>query len=395
MNASAPQPDPLDWLGAALQSLDAEHLRRRLHTHGGAQGPVLYVAGRELVNFGSNDYLGLAADESLVTAVRTALDSFGWGAGASPLITGHAELHRQLEARLAQFEGAEAALLFGSGFAANVGTIAALVGRGDALFADQYNHASLIDGCRLSRADIHVYRHADSDHLAELLASTPTSGRRLIVTDSVFSMDGDLAPLAKIADLAQRYSAMLLVDEAHATGVFGRRGRGLAEQTEIESSGAVRVGTLSKALGSIGGFVVGRQSLIDWLVNRARPYVFSTALPPAASAAALAALDIVEREPERRGQLLERAAELRQALMSQGWNVGRSESQIIPIVIGDAERTMRLSALLHERGLLVPGIRPPSVPPANSLLRISLSYAHSSAMIARLVEAMLALRSAC
>ena len=388
MNASAPQPDPLDWLAAALESLDSEHLRRRLQTHAGAQGPTLTIEGRELVNFGSNDYLGLAADERLTAAAAEALPAAGWGAGASPLITGHAELHQKLETRLAEFEATEAALLFGSGFAANVGTIAALVGRGDAVFGDQFNHASLIDGCRLSRADVHIYRHADCDHLAELLSSAPTSGRRLIVTDSVFSMDGDLAPLVEIANLAERYGAMLLVDEAHATGVLGEHGRGLAELLGVEDRTHVRIGTLSKALGSIGGFVAGRQTLIDWLVNRARPYVFSTALPPVASAAALAALNIVQNEPHRRRQLVQRAADLRTRLAAQGWNVGRSASQIIPIVLGDAERTMRLSGMLRERGLLAPGIRPPSVPEGGSLLRISLSYAHTPEMLARLVEEM-------
>jgi 8-amino-7-oxononanoate synthase len=308
------------------------------------------------------------------------------------LVTGYGTHHHLLEERLAQFEGTEAALLFPSGFAANVGAIASLVGQGDTVFTDRKNHASLLDGCRLSRADVRVYPHNDWRMLESLLARR-SGRRRLIVTDSLFSMDGDLAPLAALADLAQQYNAMLLIDEAHATGVFGALGRGVAEALGLEGQIPIRVGTLSKALGSIGGFVAGSRSLIEWLVNRARPYVFSTAAPAAIAAAGITALDIVCDEPQRRSELLTRAQSLRGALAEQGWNVGRSASQIIPVIVGEPDHALALSARLLERGLLVPAIRPPTVPDGEACLRISLSYAHTAEMIAMLVEGMKAVGS--
>lgn len=337
------------------------------------------------MNFGSNDYLGLAADRRLVIAVRDAIQEAGWGAGASPLVSGHSELHRRLEARLAEFEGTEAALVFGSGYAANTGTIAALVGPGDVVFTDRKNHASILDGCRLSRADVRPYPHGNWQELGRLIGRTAAARRRLIVTDSVFSMDGDLAPLTELAALADRHGAMLMVDEAHATGVFGDRGRGVAEWLELEDRVHVRMGTLSKALGSIGGFVAGSRPLIDWLANRARSFVFSTASPAVAAAAGLAALGIVRDEPGRRRTLLERASALRHALAAQGWDIGPSASQIIPLVVGTPEAAVRLSAALADRGLFVPAIRPPTVPEGEACLRISLTWAHSPEMIDRLL----------
>ena len=377
--------DPLSWLDDELSQLDAQHMRRHSFTHAGPQGATIVLDGETLVNFGANDYLGLAADPRLSAAAARAAQDEGWGAGASPLVTGRGASHAELERQLAEFEGAEAALLFSSGFAANLGTVAALVERGDAIFADAKNHASLIDGCRLSRAEVHIYRHGDVDHLSELLRSASGYRRRLIVSDSLFSMDGDFAPLAQIAELAEQHDAMLLIDEAHATGVFGERGRGVAEMLGIEKGVHIRIGTLSKALGSIGGFAVGRQSLIDWLFNRARSYVFSTAFPPAVAAAAIAALQIVRDEPRRRTELLARAQSVRERLRAQGWNVGQSASQIIPVYLGAPDRTMRVAQQLRARGLFVPGIRPPTVPPGESLLRISLSWAHSADMLEQLL----------
>jgi 8-amino-7-oxononanoate synthase len=269
-----------------------------------------------------------------------------------------------------------------------MGTIPALVGRGDAIYSDEKNHASIIDGCRLSRAEVHTFGHRDADELERLLKGGSDYRRRLIVTDSVFSMDGDLAPLEAIADLADEFGAMLMVDEAHATGVFGSQGRGLAEALGVERRIHVRVGTLSKALGSSGGFVTGSRQLIGWLANRARSYIFSTAHPPAASAAALAALDVVATEPQRRLGLLKKAGRLRDQLRATGWNLGASASQIIPVMVGDPERTMHLAARLRASGLLVSGIRPPSVPPGESLLRVSLTSAHAPDMIERLAAAL-------
>jgi 8-amino-7-oxononanoate synthase len=380
--------NPLSWIDDELASLERNNLRRRLSTREGPQRARLRIDGRELVNFGSNDYLGLAADPRLARAVAEAIQREGWGSGASPLVTGYASLHRQLEQRLAEFEGTEAALVFASGFAANAGTIAALVGPGDAVYCDRKNHASLLDGCRLSRADVRVYPHADCERLASLLAQSQKYRRRLIVTDGLFSMDGDLAPLADLADLARRHDAMLLVDEAHATGVFGPHGRGVAEHFGVEDGVHARIGTLSKALGCAGGFVAGSRSLVEWLIHRARPYVFSTASPAAASAAVLAALDIVRQEPERRENLLARTHKLRGELLERGWNIGASASQIIPLVVGDPKRATKLSAELRTGGLLVPAIRPPTVPEGEACLRISLTAGHTEEMIAALLAAL-------
>lgn len=377
----------LAWIDDALAELAAHGLLRQRRTRTSPIGARIVLDGRELINFGSNDYLGLAGDPRLGGAVAEAARD-GWGGGASPLVVGRSDGHERLEAALADFEGTEAALLFASGYAANTGAVAALVGRGDHVFADELNHASLIDGCRLSRADVHVYPHGDVQTLERLLGESSRTGRRLIVTDALFSMDGDLAPLVSLVDLAEQHDCMLLVDEAHATGVFGARGRGVAESLGIEQRVLIRVGTLSKALGCAGGFVCGSRALIEWLANRARPYVFSTAPPPATCAAALAALEIVRAEPARRSELLARAESLRGRLRQLGCNLGSSASQIVPVVVGEAERAVALSVALAERGLFVPAIRPPSVPPGRSLLRISLSHVHDDATIAALVAAL-------
>lgn len=380
--------DALHWIDDELATLDALGLRRSLRERAGRQGVEIELGGRRVINFGSNDYLGLAADPRLAQAAADAMQGEGWGSGASPLIAGRSAAHVALERRLAEFEGTEAALVFSSGFAANSGTIAALAARGDIIFSDAHNHASIIDGCRLSGARVQIYPHLQLDHLRPMLEQARSFRRRLIVTDSVFSMDGDFAPLAELAHLADEFDAMLLVDEAHATGVYGEHGRGFCEARGVEAGVHVRVGTLSKAVGSMGGFVAGPQSLIDWLANRARSYVFSTAPPAAWCAAAIAAIDIVQREPQRRVRLVENAVALRARLRRQGWNTGESTSQIIPIYIGEAEPTMQLAARLLERGLFVPGIRPPSVPDGQSLLRVSLSSAHTPEMIDELCIAL-------
>jgi 8-amino-7-oxononanoate synthase len=379
---------PLDWLDNALADLDRQSLRRVLTVRRSPQrGDEICVDDQHLSNFGSNDYLGLAADESVIRAVREGLDAVGFGSGASPLVTGRGAWHARLERELAAFEGTESALLFPTGYAANMGTIVALAGKSDAVFSDERNHASIIDGCRLSGAQVHVYRHRDTAHLQSLLDCATGFRRKLIVTDTLFSMDGDLAPINVLVELAQRHGAMLMVDEAHATGVFGARGRGVCELLDVEDGVHVRVGTLSKALGSSGGFVAGPQNLIDWLANRARPYIYSTAIPEACAAGALAALEIVRTQPKRRSQLLKRAAGLREQLRASGIDIGQSQSQIIPVIVGDPERTMRAAFELRQRGFLVPGIRPLSVPVGQSLLRISVTWVHTAEQISDLAQA--------
>ena len=387
---------PLDWLRIALEQWEEQHLRRRLRVRSGPQKPTLTYGEKTHVHFGANDYLNLASDPRIAQAVCTAVDQHGWGSGASPLISGHTEQHQALAHALARFEQAEAALLFASGFAANAGTIPALVGPEDSIFADQKNHASLIDGCRLSGASIFIYRHGDVDHLESLLQQSTHRGKRLIVTDSLFSMDGDFAPLQQIAPLRERFDCMLLIDEAHATGVFGDSGRGVAERMGVESCIDIKIGTLSKALAGCGGFVCGEQRLMDWLANRARSYVFSTSPPAAAVAAAETALDIVSQEPERRTLLFERAGVLREAVRELGFDIGETTSQIIPLRVGSADRAMLFAEQLLGAGFFVPAIRPPSVPEGECLLRISLSYGHNESTIGNLIDALsqLALKSA-
>jgi 8-amino-7-oxononanoate synthase len=362
--------------------------RRRVQS---GQGPRLRLGGRELVNFASNDYLSLAGDPRLAAAAAEAARRWGTGAGASPLVSGLLPPLQQLEDTLAEWEGTEAALVFSSGYAANLALVPSFAGREDAVFSDELNHASLIDGCRLSRARIHVYRHRDPGHLEDLLRKGRTVRRRLIVSDSVFSMDGDVAQLPELLTLARHHDAALLLDEAHATGVIGQRGRGLVDLLPADFPGRerlIRVGTLSKALGSQGGFVCGTRTLIDWLVNTARPYIFSTALAPAAAAVASQAVALVREEPVRRQRVLALAERLREGLRGLGLDTGPSCCQIVPVIIGDPERAVALSKRLEEQGLLVPAIRPPSVPAGTSRLRISVTAGHTEADVQRLVEAL-------
>ena len=380
--------DPLRWIEAELTDLQDRHLRRQRQVRSGAQSPPgTRISGTSLVNFASNDYLGLASEE-LVETVLQAITEVGWGSGASPLIVGYEALHASLEKELARFENCEAALLFSSGYAANAGTVPALVGPGDVIFSDARNHASIIDGCRLSGAEIVVYPHVDMTSLRDRLTDASSYRRRLIVTDGLFSMDGDLAPLADLADLAEQHEAILMVDEAHATGVLGEAGRGVAELQQVEDGVHVRVGTLSKALGSSGGFVAGSQLLIDWLVNRARPYVFSTASPAVLAAAGMRSLEIVAREPERRQSLLKQAAWFHDQLLARGWLLDDHQSQIMTLPAETPERALHWSSELRRDGFLVPAIRPPSVVEGGSCLRISLCYGQQPQQLAALVESL-------
>lgn len=380
---------PLDAeLAAALDGLEARSRLRVLREIGGPQGRQVDSAGRPMLLACSNDYLGLAGDPRLAAAATEAMARWGFGAGASRLISGSMTAHHALEAEIAKWKGSEAALLFNSGWHANVGTIAALVGPGDVVYSDALNHASLIDGCRLSRATVRVWPHADVRALdAMLAADAGAGGRRLVVTDSVFSMEGDEAPLEAIVEICERHGAALMVDEAHATGLLGPEGQGLVAEIGLQDRVAVQMGTLGKALGSFGAYVAGSRILIDWLINRARSFVFTTALPPAVAAASGAAIRIVAEEPERRQKALANAADLRGRLSAAGWHVLPGRLPIIPVIIGLDAATMALAARLAEAGILATGIRPPTVPEGTSRIRLTVTAAHTPQDIATIAEA--------
>jgi glycine C-acetyltransferase len=358
-----------------LRELRDRGLHRRLRLVGGPQGARVLLDGRPVLLLCSNNYLGLADHPRVRRAAAEAAMSWGAGAGASRLICGNMEPHRRLEERLAAFKGYEEALLFGSGYLANTGTIAALAGRGEVVFSDELNHASIVDGCRLSRAETFVYRHRDLDHLAWGLERAAGRGA-LIVSDGVFSMDGDVAPLQGLAELARRHGCRLLVDEAHATGALGPGGRGSVAAAGLGGEVDLVVGTLGKALGSYGAYVCASTELRDYLLNTARPFIFSTAPPPPVLAAALAALELLEAEPGRVERLRDNAAILRDALAAEGLAADGGEYQIVPLRVGDAERTMALCERLLERGVFAQGIRPPTVPEGSSRLRFTAMATH-------------------
>jgi len=367
----------LENLAQELENLAAQSLRRFLTPAEGLPGGRVRVGDRVLLNLSSNDYLGLSQDPRLIGAARDAAARWGVGAGASRLVVGHLALHEEVEVRLAEFKGIEAAVIFSTGYMANLGAISALVGPGDTVFCDRLNHASIYDGIKLSGARLARFPHRDLDRLEDLLQKSGT-GRRLIVTDSVFSVDGDLAPLQEMVELKDRYHAWLMVDEAHATGVLGAHGGGLIAALGLTSRVEVHMGTFSKALGSLGGFVAGDRRLVDYLHNRARSFIYSTAMPPPVLGAIAAALDIVANEPERRKYLLLEAEKFRQTLTQAGFDILGSETQIVPALVGENTRTLELAARLRERGLMVVALRPPTVPPGRSRVRFSLSAAHST-----------------
>lgn len=377
--------DPLGWIGPALRELEALGLRRVLRHRETAAGP--YVDG--LVNLSSNDYLGLAGDPRVIEAAREAATAWGAGSGASRLVTGGTALHRKLEHAIARWKRTEDAVVFSSGYLANVGTIPALVGRGDAVFSDALNHASIVDACRLSRAQVHVYPHRDVTTLDRLLEITDAR-RRLVVTDGVFSMDGDAADLSALAALAEAHGAMVMVDDAHGCGVLGPEGRGLAAMQGCAGQIHVQLGTLSKAFGAAGGYVAGSVALCDWLRNRARGFVFDTAPPPAAAGAALRALEIAVAEPWRRAWALQLARRL-----AAGLGVTEPAACVVPLVLGESEAALRASTALAEAGLLAVAIRPPTVPPGTARLRFAVSAAHTEADIDRAVHCVLDSRHLC
>jgi 8-amino-7-oxononanoate synthase len=358
-----------------LEELRSAGLERRLRLIEGPQGPRVVLDGSEVLLLCSNNYLGLADHPRVRQAAADAAERWGAGAGASRLISGNMALHRKLERHLAEFKGSEAALLFGSGYLANTGTVAALAGRGDVVFSDQLNHASLIDGCRLSRAETFVYRHRELDHLEWGLRRA--SGRTaLIVSDSVFSMDGDVAPLPELVELARRNRCMLCVDEAHATGALGPGGRGAVAEAGLTDEVDVIVGTLGKSLGSYGAYVCTRAEIVELLVNTARPFIFSTALPPPVVGAALAALSLLVARPGLVEQLRRNAQVLRDALADGGLETGPSRTQIVPVIAGDAQRALELCERALEHGVFAQAIRPPTVPAGTSRLRLTTMANH-------------------
>ncbi|MFT5563567.1 MAG: 8-amino-7-oxononanoate synthase [Myxococcota bacterium] len=391
MSSYVPQlrTSPLAWLGDALAALDRAELLRVLRTVDSGADPWITLGegddARRVLHLCSNGYLGLATDPRVVQGAVAAARSFGAGTGSARLITGAQTIHRALESQLAEWKRTEDTLLFSSGYLANVGVISALVGRGDTVVSDALNHASIIDGCRLSGAQVRVYEHGDADHAERLLADAP--GRRLLATDGVFSMDGDLAPLPALCDAAERHGAMVVVDDAHGSGVVGPDGRGTVAALGCEGRVHAVVATLSKALGSQGGYVAGSSELVAWLRNRARGFVFDTALAPPSVGAAAVAVAVARAEPWRREQAVAGAASLAAALRANGWEVPASEAAIVPIQVGEAGDALALMRRLLDEDVLAVAIRPPTVPVGSSRVRATVLATHTEADVARAVAA--------
>jgi 8-amino-7-oxononanoate synthase len=373
-----------------LRALEDEGLRRRLRVCAGANAPEIELDGRRVLQFASNNYLGLATHPRVIASAKAALDRYGAGSGAAALIAGHQQVHAELEAALAQSKGAEAALVYAAGSLANLGCVSALAGPEDQVFVDKRVHATLYDGARLSSASLARFPHDDLSRLEGLLQATRQAGghRVFIIVDAVYSMDGDIAPLPDLLALAERYDAIIIADEAHSTGVLGAKGHGILEHFKIEAwpERLVLTGTLSKALGSLGGYVAGPQVLIDWLVNKSRSYIFATALPGPAAAAALEALRVIADEPERLGRLRARWIHLSEGLQRTGWASVAATTPILPLPVGSAERATALQQRLWEAGIFAPAIRPPTVPAGQCRLRLSVSSEHSEGQIEHLLS---------
>ena len=377
---------------AELEERKQAGLYRTRRQISGPQQPALVSDGVPLLSFCSNDYLGLANHPGIIKAATEAMPNTGFGGAASPLMCGHHDAPHQLELRLAEFTRRSAALFFSTGYMANMGVISALAGRGDTIFSDRLNHASIIDGCVLSRARVRRYRHGDMSALADMLAAT--GGHKLVVTDGVFSMDGDIAPLRELAALCRAHEALLVVDDAHGLGVLGPQGRGsLIEQGLSEEDVPILIGTLGKAVGTSGAFVAGPQLLMDYLVQKARTYIYTTAMPPAIALATCASFDLIEREDSRRSHLQMLISEFRQEASALGYELMPSRTPIQPILVGDNWAALALSQALEERGLMVTAIRPPTVPEGQARLRVTFSAAHSSEDLATLLSALADCRS--
>lgn len=378
-----------------LRALHAQNLYRTVRRVESCQEPRIRMDGRELVLFCTNNYLGLANHPALKRAAIDALATYGSSTAASALISGYMTPHADLEDRMARFLGTEAAIVFPTGYTANLGVIPALINRDDIIFSDRLNHRSIIDGCRLSRAQIAVYDHCDIAHLESLLKTATTYRRRLIVTDGVFSMDGDIAPLPELVSLAEHYRAILMVDDAHATGALGPHGRGTFDHFGLSPDAIdIHMTSGSKALGASGGFICGSEDLIDLIRNRSAAYIYTTAMPPDACAATMAALDLIQRDASSRHRLWHNTKHIRAQLQAMGFDLAPSQTQIMPLHIGDAQKTVAISEYLYARGIYLYGIRPPTVPEGQSRLRLSVMATHTEDDMAQLFDALTAARRA-
>jgi len=369
-----------------LTILKRQGLYRELRCVYSAQGPTVDIDGKEVILFSSNNYLGLSTHPEIIKAQKDALERFGAGACASRLISGNIHLYEELEKTLADFKHTESSLVFPTGYMANIGTISAMVGDGDLVICDKLNHASIIDGCRLSGARLRVYPHKDLERLKQLLKKELSFKKRLIITDGVFSMDGDIAPLPDIVEIAKSFGAFVMVDDAHATGVLGENGRGTCEYFGIKDGIDIQMGTFSKAFGCLGGYIAGSKALIDYIRNKARSFIYTTALPPSIIAGCIKAIEIVKKDETLRKNLWKNVERFKTSINAIGLDTMATETQIIPIFTGDINSTIKASQLLFESGIYVPGIRPPTVPKNKCRLRVSIMATHSDIHIDKAIE---------
>jgi len=379
--------DPLAYLGAQLDAWRKAGTYQHLRVLESASAAESRFDGREVINLASNNYLGLTTHPKLIEAAIAAARKYGAGSGAVRTISGTMTLHMQLEERIARFKNVEACVVFQSGFAANAGTVSAILTPEDHIISDELNHASIIDGCRLSKAKIHVFPHKDAAAAGRILEElTSASGRKLLITDGVFSMDGDISPLPALVAVAEKSGAIMMIDDAHSSGVLGRNGRGTVDHFGLHGRVHIQVGTLSKAIGVLGGYVCGSKDLIEFLYHRARPFLFSTSHPPAVAAACLAAFDVLEREPERIQNLWDNTKYFKQGLSSAGFNTGMSETPITPVIVGEAKTAHQLSAALFEEGVLATGIGFPTVPEGKARVRTIVTATHTREELDRALE---------
>ncbi|HLJ89053.1 MAG TPA: glycine C-acetyltransferase [Candidatus Angelobacter sp.] len=387
--ATRPQ---LAYLADQMNELKQKGTHSKLRVLSDAQAPECTLDGKRILNLASNNYLGLATHPKLKEAAIKAIQQYGAGAGAVRTVSGTMSIHMALEEKIARFKNVEACVSFPSGFASNAGTVSAILGKGDFIISDELNHASIIDGARLSKATIKVFRHRDIAHAEELLKEVANEpGHKLVITDGVFSMDGDIGPLPPLCDLAEKYGAIMMVDDAHSSGVLGRNGRGTIDHFNVHGRVDIQVGTLSKAIGAVGGYVCGSRDLIDFLYHRARPFLFSTSLPPSVAASCIAAFEVLEQEPELIEKLWENTRFFKKELGGLGFNIGgvntpASETPITPIVIGDGRATMEFSRALFDAGVFAPGITYPVVAADKSRLRTIMSAAHTQDQLTRGLE---------